>query len=95
MGDETHLVDDIGDITTEDAIEGTDTVQASVTLTLGPNVENIVQTGTGVINGTGDGDANSITGNAKANILSGLAATTRCRVWRATTCSTAARAANR
>ena len=39
--------------------------------TLGANVENLTLTGSGNINGTGNGDANVITGNSGNNILDG------------------------
>ena len=56
---------------TEALSEGTDTVQAVVSYTLGANVENLTLTGSGNINGTGNGDANTLTGNSGNNILDG------------------------
>ncbi|WP_019915161.1 calcium-binding protein, partial [Methylophilus sp. 1] len=70
-GDDTYIVDNIADIVTEDSNEGTDLVKASVSYTLGDNVENLELTGTAAINGTGNDDANIITGNAGNNILDG------------------------
>lgn len=70
-GDDTYAVDATGDVATENANEGIDTVRASVTLTLGANVENLVLTGTSAINGTGNGLANALTGNAANNVLNG------------------------
>jgi Ca2+-binding RTX toxin-like protein len=70
-GNDTYLVDNTGDIVTEVAAGGIDTVQASVTYTLGVEVENLTLTGTGAINGTGNALANVVTGNAAANILDG------------------------
>jgi Ca2+-binding RTX toxin-like protein len=70
-GDDTYYVDSTSDVVTEAASEGTDTVNSSVTLTLGNNVENLVLTGTGAINGTGNTLNNTLTGNSGANTLSG------------------------
>ena len=39
--------------------------------TLGVNVENLTLTGSGNINGTGNGDANTLTGNSGNNTLDG------------------------
>ncbi|TAN65289.1 MAG: calcium-binding protein [Methylobacter sp.] len=51
---------------------GTDTVESSITYTLGSNVENLtLVTGSGDINGTGNTLDNVITGNATANTLNG------------------------
>jgi len=50
---------------------GTDTVMASVTFTLGVNVENLTLTGELNINGTGNALDNTLTGNAGKNTLRG------------------------
>jgi Ca2+-binding RTX toxin-like protein len=70
-GNDTYGVDNAGDSVTENANEGTDTVQSSVTFTLGVNVENLVLTGTTAINGSGNGLSNTLTGNSAANSLLG------------------------
>jgi trimeric autotransporter adhesin len=70
-GNDTYVVDNVGDVTTENADEGTDTVHSSITHTLGLNVENLILTGAGSINGTGNELANAITGNDSANTLMG------------------------
>jgi Ca2+-binding RTX toxin-like protein len=70
-GDDTYVVDNVGDIVTEALNEGTDTVQSSVTYTLSANVENLILTGSTVINGTGNALNNVLTGNSAANILTG------------------------
>jgi Ca2+-binding RTX toxin-like protein len=62
----------MGDRVVENADEGIDTVQSSVTYTLSGNVENLTLTGGASINGTGNAQDNVITGNAGNNILSGL-----------------------
>ena len=54
IGNDIYLVDVAGDIVTELAAEGTDTIQSAITWTLGTNVENLTLTGTAAINGTGN-----------------------------------------
>lgn len=71
QGNDFYTVDDVGDIVTENASEGTDTVQSSITYTLGGNVENLALTGTSAINGTGNTLNNSLTGNSANNVLDG------------------------
>ena len=72
LGNDTYVVDNTGDVVTENANEGIDTVQAAVTYTLAANVENLTLTGTGNINGTGNALDNVIVGNGGNNILAGL-----------------------
>ena len=69
-GDDTYITDG-GDTITESAGGGTDTVNASVTFTLGADLENLTLTGSAAVNGTGNGGANVLTGNAGANSLNG------------------------
>jgi len=70
-GDDIYVVDNASDLTTENANEGNDLVQSSVTYSLSPNVERLTLTGTSAINGTGNGDANTLTGNSAVNTLTG------------------------
>jgi Ca2+-binding RTX toxin-like protein len=77
-GNDTYVVDNIGDkvyettttTSTTDA-GGTDTVEASISYTLGSFVENLTLTGSNAINGTGNGLANVLIGNGAANVLYG------------------------
>jgi Ca2+-binding RTX toxin-like protein len=69
-GQDTYVVG-AGDVVTENANEGTDTVQSSVSWTLGANVEKLILTGTDAINGTGNSLSNVLTGNSAANVLTG------------------------
>jgi trimeric autotransporter adhesin len=70
-GDDTFIVDNIGDVVIEVANGWIDTIFSSVGYTASANVENLTLTGTGAINGTGNNLANTITGNAAANVLNG------------------------
>ena len=70
-GNDTYIVDVAGDVVTESLNSGTDTVQSSITYTLGANVENLTLTGTAAINGAGHAFGNILTGNSAANILTG------------------------
>jgi Ca2+-binding RTX toxin-like protein len=72
-GNDTYIVDNTGDVITENAGEGTDIVQSSVTYTLGNNIENLTLTGTSAINGTGNTLDNYLTGNSAVNTLTGSA----------------------
>jgi Ca2+-binding RTX toxin-like protein len=71
LGNDNYVVDSTSDIVTEAPGEGTDTVTASVTWTLGTNVENLTLIGSANLNGTGNDLDNVIVGNAGSNSLSG------------------------
>lgn len=70
-GDDTYIVNSTGDQVVEAINQGIDTVQSSVTFTLGNNIENLTLTGSSSINGTGNSLANTIIGNSAANSLNG------------------------
>ncbi len=72
-GNDTYTVNNAGDLVIEALNQGTDTVQASIFYTLPNNVENLLLTGTGNLNGTGNGLNNQITGNSGNNNLNGAA----------------------
>ncbi len=70
LGDDRYIVDNIGDTVTEAVNAGIDTVVSSVSCTLAANVENLILSGTSVIDGTGNADANVLVGNTANNTLS-------------------------
>ncbi|HWR38622.1 MAG TPA: RTX toxin [Patescibacteria group bacterium] len=70
-GNDTYVVDNAGDVVTEAASAGTDKVMAGISYTLSANLENIDLTGSGDINGTGNGVNNVLNGNSGNNILDG------------------------
>ncbi|MCW9679746.1 VWD domain-containing protein [Dolichospermum planctonicum UHCC 0167] len=72
-GDDIYIVDSTTDTITEQANQGIDTVQSSVTFTLAnvATVENLTLTGTTAINGTGNTGNNILTGNSANNTLNG------------------------
>jgi Ca2+-binding RTX toxin-like protein len=68
LGNDVYVVDNVGDVVTENASEGTDTIQTALTtITLAANVENIA--GTLLIGGQ------TFTGNGLANSFSDVAGT--------------------
>ena len=66
-GDDIYYVDDAGDVVTESTGGGADVVRATVTHTLGANVENLLMLGSAGIWGGGNALANVIIGNSGAN----------------------------
>ncbi len=71
-GDDTYIVDSSGDVITEGANAGTDTVQASFNFTLtNANLENLSLIGIVNITATGNSGVNNLTGNSGNNRLSG------------------------
>ena len=70
LGNDTYIVDNAGDVVTEAAGEGTDTVNTTLgSYTLGANVENLNFTGAGNFAGTGNTLANVIVGGAGNDTL--------------------------
>ncbi|MDK4733759.1 calcium-binding protein [Rhizobium sp. CNPSo 3490] len=75
-GDDTYIVDNAGDLVTEAADEGTDTVRTTLaSYRLGSDVENLTYIGIGTVAfaGTGNDLDNTILGGAGADTLDGKA----------------------
>ncbi|WP_431480920.1 putative Ig domain-containing protein [Pseudomonas thivervalensis] len=74
-GNDIYVVDNAFDsaVETNTSTAQIDTVQASVSWTLGANLENLVLTGVSEIDGTGNERRNFITGNTANNVLNGAA----------------------
>ncbi|ESQ93514.1 hypothetical protein ABAC460_00160 [Asticcacaulis sp. AC460] len=71
LGDDTYAVNAAGDVVTEADGEGTDTVEASRSYTLGDFVEHLSLGGVSDINGTGNSLNNILIGNDGHNVLTG------------------------
>jgi Ca2+-binding RTX toxin-like protein len=70
---DTYMVDAAGDVVTEAAGQGTDSVETTLAAyTLGANVENLAYIGAGAFAGTGNALNNLIEGGSGDNTLSGL-----------------------
>ncbi len=72
LGNDFYVVDNIGDVATEAANAGNDSVQASISYVLPANIEHLTLTGKANIDGTGSNGENYIIGNSGNNILYGL-----------------------
>lgn len=68
---DTYLVDNIGDVVTENANEGDDTVFTSVSYNVPANVEVLIMHGNGDLNSTGTAVRDQIFGNSGNNIIDG------------------------
>ncbi|MFI3195769.1 MAG: calcium-binding protein [Methylococcaceae bacterium] len=70
-GNDTYLVDNIGDQVIEETNSGIDTLQTAMSYTLANNIENLTLTGTAALKGNGNDLANVLIGNSGNNILDG------------------------
>jgi Ca2+-binding RTX toxin-like protein len=71
LGNDTYTVDNVLDVVTENAGEGTDLVNSSIAYALSTDVENLTLTGTAATSGTGNDSDNVLIGNNAANTLTG------------------------
>ena len=71
LGNDVYVIAAAGVTVTEALNAGTDTVESSVNTVLGANLENLILTGAGNINATGNELANVVTGNTGINTLAG------------------------
>jgi Ca2+-binding RTX toxin-like protein len=71
LGTDTYFIDSASDSIFEDTNAGIDSVNTSITWTLGNNLENLTLTGTSAIDGIGNILNNTIAGNSGANNLFG------------------------
>jgi Ca2+-binding RTX toxin-like protein len=73
QGNDAYIVDNIGDVVSEAANEGADTVQTTLlTYTLTNNVENLNYTGTGNFTGNGNALANTFFTQGGNDIVNGM-----------------------
>jgi uncharacterized delta-60 repeat protein len=72
-GDDVYVRNNSGDVITELAGEGIDTVKSSIHYIMGSNIENVILTGTNASNAHGNALDNQMTGNDMNNILLGRA----------------------
>jgi len=76
-GNDTYIVDNAGDVVAEGGKGGNDTVRSSVSYDLtkgleaGQEIENLILTGSGTVNATGNALDNKLTGNDADNLLDG------------------------
>src|SRR5690606_30180534 len=74
-GDDTYVVDQLGDVIIEHEHEGVDTVESYISYTLGETLENLTLLGDADLQATGNDGNNVIRGNAGNNrIISGAGA---------------------
>lgn len=71
-GQDTYVVDNLGDVVIEEGPAGEgDTVESSVSFTLGANLERLILTGSADIDGKGNELNNRLYGNEGVNLLEG------------------------
>lgn len=71
QGDDTYVIDTLGDVVIETPFAGNDTIETSLALSLGNNLENLVLTGQATVNAQGNIMNNRLVGNPANNRLQG------------------------
>jgi trimeric autotransporter adhesin len=71
LGNDVYFVDNAGDLVTENANEGNDTVFSTAHFQLSANVETLVLQGNADLQGYGNSQANELHGNSGNNLLDG------------------------
>jgi Ca2+-binding RTX toxin-like protein len=71
VGNDSYIVDSTQDLVVERGNGGIDTVKSNIAYTLEGNLENLILTGAGKIDGIGNNNKNKITGNKGDNTLRG------------------------
>ena len=73
LGDDVYVVDNTGDVVTENAGEGTDEVRSYISYSIAglANIEHLTLLGSANIDATGNDGSNTLTGNAGNNVLDG------------------------
>lgn len=77
LGNDTYVVERAADVVIEHTDEGIDSIDSSITYTLGDHLENLTLTGSSAINGTGNDLDNVLIGNGGKNRLTGGAGNDR------------------
>ena len=78
LGNDTYVIGEVGTASiVEGANEGTDLVRSAIGYTLGANLENLLLSGTGNSNGSGNDLNNALWGNSGNNVLTGGAGNDR------------------
>lgn len=72
-GDDMYVIDEAGDVVSEVAGQGSDTIRSSINVTLSDHVERIELVGSADITATGNDQNNELIGNQGGNHLQGLA----------------------
>jgi Ca2+-binding RTX toxin-like protein len=72
LGDDVYLIDDALDVVAENADEGYDVLEASISATIADNIEELSLAGEDDLTGTGNTLDNYIAGNSGGNLLLGL-----------------------